>query len=78
MVWNFWEAEEHGVMVGSGAIGSGHDRDRCTISGRWWGKDLIYSPYFGSEGLEGFCKGINVPRRMVGTILAQYFKDFVG
>ena len=30
-------------------------------------EDQICSPYFGSEGLEGFCKEINVPRRMVGT-----------
>ena len=59
-------------MAGSGAI------DRCMIEtdalylggGR---EDQIYSPYFGREGLEGFCKGINVPRRMVGAILAQNF-----
>ena len=34
-------------------------------------QDQIHSPYFGSEGLEGYCKGINVPRKMVGEILAQ-------
>ena len=38
----------------------------------------MYSPYFGSEGLEGICKGINVPRRMVGSIFAQNFRDFYG
>ena len=51
----------------SGAIGSVPDQHQ------------IYSPYFGSEGLEGFCKGINVPRRMmVGAILEQNFRDFYG
>ena len=29
-------------------------------------------------GSEVFCKGINVPRRMVGAILAQNFRDFYG
>ena len=37
-----------------------------------------FSPYFGNEGLGGFCKGINVPRKMVGAILAQNFRDFYG
>ena len=41
-------------------------------------EDRIYSPYIGSEGLEAFCKGINVPRRMLGAILAQNFRDFYG
>ena len=61
--------------MGSGAIGSVPDRDWCTICGR---EDQISSMYFGREGLEGFCKGINVPRRMVGAILAQNFRDFHG
>ena len=30
------------------------------------GEDQMYSLYFGSEGLEAFCKGMNVPRRMLG------------
>ena len=41
-------------------------------------EDRIYSPYFGSEGLERFCKGADVPRRMVGAILAQNLWDFYG
>ena len=50
--------------------------DRCLIETdapdlRGGREDLIYSPYFGSEGLEGFCKWINVPRRMVGAILVK-------
>ena len=77
VVWISWEAEEYGGMVGSGAIGSLPDRDRCTISGGGR-EDRIYSPYFGSEGLEGFCKRINVPRRMVGAILAQILWGSLG
>ena len=41
-------------------------------------EDIIFSPYFGNEGLGGFCKGVNVPRKMVGAILAQNFRDFYG
>ena len=37
-----------------------------------------FSLYFGSEGFEGFCKGVNVPRKMEGSIFAQNFKDFYG
>ena len=41
-------------------------------------EDRLFSPYFGNEGLGEFCKGINVPRKMVGVILAQNFRDFYG
>ena len=74
VVWNFWEAREGWC-----------DKvplDRCLIE--------TDSPYLGAGGrIEclvhilgmrgwGIFKGINVPRKMVGAILAQNFRDFYG
>ena len=46
-----------------------------------WGggkQERINSAVLGSEGLEGFCKGINVPRKMLGIIFAEIYWDFYG